>query len=92
MGNIRVIKETGEVIIFNGDDYTSIPTLGGSAIVKTDDNDITVSNWNFKGFTKKNYGQESYLKGKRIYERNSRGKIKDLYVDELKELYLVSDE
>ena len=88
----KYIKETGEIVFYNDMDVDSItkPTKGSSSVIVADEVNITKPNCLFNGFTKKNQGTTSYFKGRKIYDLNSRGKIKDMYKDEPKSIILTN--
>ena len=88
----KYIKETGEIVFYNDMDVDSItkPTKGSSSVLITDEVNIIKPNCLFNGFTKKNQGTPSYFKGRKIYDLNKRGKIKDMYKDESKSIRLTN--
>lgn len=93
MKNIKIVKDTGEVVFIQDYDVDLIqtPTKGNDAVIKGDEINLTCANPLFNGFTKKNKGTNSYFNGAKIHELNKRGKIKSLYSDTDKVIIAINE-
>jgi len=83
---LKFVKQTSEVVPYNDQQVDSIttPTKGPSSILNGDKLKLS-GNWNFNGLASK-MTSNSVRTGRKVHKRNSRGRVKSLYVDNPKSI------
>lgn len=87
---MRRVKTNNQLVFYTDldVDVTNEVVKGGESITKSDTKNIFSANWHLQGTAKKSFATNAALHGKKVYERNKRGRIKNVYRDDDKEIFI----